>query len=135
MAVQRRILPPKKEAVQPDVSLAIVNIVLLLILFFLATGALTNSSLPAMVQVSETSDLPIAQLPSPVLTVLPAGGLLLDGEVILIESLEQMLADDTIVHILIDRDAPATELLEVLSQNGMERLDIRLVTIHRRDET
>lgn len=133
MSVQRRILPRKKDAVQPDVSLAIVNIVLLLILFFLATGALTNASLPTMVQVSETSDLPIDQLPSPVLTVLPSGGLLLDGEVILIEALQQVLADQTIVHIIIDRDAPATDLLDVLSQQGMERMDIRLVTIHRRD--
>lgn len=135
MSAQRRVLPRKKETVQPDVSLAIVNIVLLLILFFLATGALTNASLPTLVQVSETTDLPIDQLPRPVLTVLPVGGLLLDDEVILIEQLEQILRDETVVHILIDRDAPATELLDVLSQPGMDRLDIRLVTIHRRDGT
>jgi biopolymer transport protein ExbD len=133
MSAQRRILPRQRAAVQPDVSLAIVNVVLLLILFFLATGAQSNTSLPASVQVSETRALPIDHLPSPVLTVLPSGGLLLDGETILIEMLEQELADKTIVHIIIDRDAPATELLDVLSQPGMQRLDIRLVTIHRRD--
>lgn len=133
MSAQRRVLPQRKERVQPDVSLAIVNIVLLLILFFLATGALTNASLPQMVDVSETTDLPIDQLPRPVLTVLPAGGLLLDGEVILIEALDNLLRDATVLHILIDREAPARDLLDVLAQPGMDHLDLRLVTIHRRD--
>lgn len=133
MSAQRRVLPQRKERVQPDVSLAIVNIVLLLILFFLATGALTNASLPQMVDVSETTDLPIDQLPRPVLTVLPAGGLLLDGEVILIEALDNLLRDATVLHILIDREAPARDLLDVLARPGMGHLDLRLVTIHRRD--
>ena len=65
MALRDRLpLPrPKRE---PDYSLTIVNIVLLLIFFFLVAGQMTTApSIP--VQLSETARLPIEALPKPIL--------------------------------------------------------------------
>lgn len=135
MSAQRRLLPRARERIQPDVSLAIVNIVLLLILFFLATGALINASATEGVDVAETTDLPIEQLPRPILVVTSGGGLVLDGEPVLAEALETALSGASLLHVLIDRTAPAMDLLELLEQPGLAQLDIRLVTIHRRGGT
>ena len=134
MSFRRRILPDRPRHIQPDVSMAIVNIVLLLILFFLATGALVNTP-DQGVRLSETRDLPVDQLPSPVLIVEDGGGLLLDGVPITRAELPQALSDQPILHVLIDREAPAHELLALIDRPVLDRMDIRLVTIHRRDET
>lgn len=135
MSAQRRLLPPPKNKTQPDVSLAIVNIVLLLILFFLATGSIMNSNSIGTVQVSETTDLPLDQLPSPILVVEPGGKLLLDGEPVVADILGPVLAEQFVLHVLIDRTAPAQDLLDLLARPGLERLDIKLVTVHRQGGT
>jgi biopolymer transport protein ExbD len=132
MSSGRRILPEPPRKVQPDVSFAIVNIVLLLILFFLATGALVNTPDQGL-NISETFDLPVDQLPPPVLIVNDDGSLLLDGMEVAPELIEQALDGQTLLHVLIDRTAPALDLIDLLRQPGFENLDIRLVTIHRRD--
>lgn len=133
LGLRRHLLPQKPHRVQPDVSLAIVNIVLLLILFFLATGALVNAP-PTGVDLSETRDLPIDQLPKPVLAVEPDGSLILDGMPVLAADLPRDLAGQSLLHLLIDRSAPAQDLVDLLTQPGLDSLEIRLVTIHRRDE-
>ena len=134
MRLKHNILPPRPKRVQPDVSMAIINIVLLLILFFLATGALVNTP-DQGVRLSETRDLPIDQLPSPVLIVEDGGTLMLDGLPVEKDTLPQELAGQNILHILIDRAAPAHDLLSLIDQPGLQQLDIRLVTIHRREGT
>ena len=134
MSAQRRLLPAPRRSVKPDASLAILNIVLLLIMAFLATGALTNASGDAQVDVAQTLDLPIEQLPRPTLVVLDGGGLLLNGQPILSEALAGALEDETVLHVLIDREAPATRLLDLLARPELSRLDILLVTLHRTGE-
>lgn len=134
MSSQRRILPPRKDRLEADTSLAIVNIVLLLLFFFLATGALVGES-DRGVNISETVDLPIDQLPRPILIVAEDGSLTLDGAPVARELIAQALDGATVLHVLIDRDAPATELLELLSEPGLDTLDIQLVTLHRRGES
>lgn len=132
MNLNQHILPPKPHRTKPDVSMAIVNIVLLLILFFLATGALVNTP-DQGVKISETYDLPIDQLPSPVLIVEDGGTLSLDGVPIARDELVQSLGEATVLHVLISRTAPALDLLRLIDQPGLERFDIQLVTIHRRE--
>lgn len=132
MSPRKRLLPEPNRKAQPDVSLSIVNIVLLLILFFLATGALVNTP-DQGINISETRDLEVDQLPPPVLIVNPDRTLVLDGLPIARSDLVAAVADDGLLHVLIDRQAPALDLLDVLSEPGMETLEIRLVTIHRRD--
>lgn len=133
MAMSRRILPPPRRKTDPDFSLAIVNIVLLLILFFLATGALVNTPSKG-VNISETLDLPLDQLPRPVLVVEPDGGLVLDDQPVDEPGLVAALAGERVLYVLIDRDAPALDLLDVLATQGLERLDIKLVTAHKESE-
>jgi biopolymer transport protein ExbD len=130
MAPRRRPLPRPSEPIRPDVSLFIVNIVLLLILFFLATGSLVSTP-DEGVRISETRDLPIDQLPKPVLIVEEDGRLTLDGEELAADGLPQAMVGHSVLHVLIDRTAPALDLLKLVNRPGMENLDIRLVTIHR----
>ncbi|GAA6178126.1 biopolymer transporter ExbD [Sulfitobacter pacificus] len=134
MAPRSRPLPRPREPIRPDVSLFIVNIVLLLILFFLATGSLVSTP-DEGVRISETRDLPIDQLPKPVLIVEEDGRLTLDGAELAVEGLPQAMVGHSVLHVLIDRTAPALDLLKLVNRPGMENLDIRLVTIHRREGT
>lgn len=135
---QPRLLPPMRPRVAPDVSLAIVNIVLLLILFFLATGAMVNRA-TGPVTISATRELPIAQLPRPVLS-LRGTELALDGTPVtaadlparLAEALAERPASARRLHLVIDRDAPALELLGLLDQPGLAGLEVMLVTVHER---
>lgn len=132
MSLRRRLLPPPERRVEADVSFAIVNIVLLLILFFLATGALVNTP-DQGISLSETRDLPVDQLPPPVLIVNDDRTLMLDGIDISSGELANALEGEDVLHVLIDRQAPALDLLDLLAEPGLKPLEIRLVTVHRRD--
>ncbi len=129
MSSQKRLLPPPPQKPRPDMSLAIVNIVLLLLFFFLATGSLVSA--PSFdIQLSETGELPIDQLPKPILVIQPDGTYDLNGTSLSLDELEQDLRNDSVLHVLIDRNAPAHELLTLLARPVFETLDIRLVTLH-----
>lgn len=126
-----RPLPLPKKPIQLDVSLAIVNIVLLLIFFFLATGQLLNPP-AADVELAETSELPLDTLPSPVLVVVADGSWELDGEAVAPDLLEVALAPlerPLILHILINRAAPATSLIAVMNRPELAEAELRLVTL------
>ena len=129
----RRLIPRTHDRPTPDTSLAIVNIVLLLIFFFLITGQLTTQ--PAIpVELSETAELPIEALPEPVLIWEDAGEMTLDGDPITADELAEALADRTRLHLLIDRNESAQVLIDLLARPDFAHLDISLVTIHRRGE-
>lgn len=116
-----------------DTSLAIVNIVLLLIFFFLTTGSLLAGR-GYGVDVAETYDLEIEAFPQPILVVEDSGLISLNGEPIAADALADALAAETRLHVLINRDAPALELVSLLTEPGLKDLEIFLVTIHKRDE-
>lgn len=123
----RRILPEPEIRPKPDTSLFIVNIVLLLILFFLATGRLMNAP-PSSVDLAETSELPVESLPKPLLVV-GEQGLELDGVPVPTEGLAQALEGATRLHVLIARDRPASDLVTLLSRPEFADLELRLVTV------
>jgi len=130
----RSILPPDgHRQMKPDASLAIVNVVLLLIFFFLATGQLMNSPSYGAV-LSETSKLPIDVLPQPILIIDPDGGFSLNGTPLDADLLGTALAGQTLVHVLIDKTAPATDLLQLLARPELAEMEVRLVTLHKRGE-
>ncbi len=125
----RPLLPSRRHTIRLDVSLAIVNIVLLLIFFFLATGSLLNS--PGYnVDLSHTRDLPIDTLPRPILIVDDGGGLRLNGNTIAANQLGGALDGETTLHVLINKSAPAQDLLDLLAWPELAPFDIQLVTIH-----
>jgi biopolymer transport protein ExbD len=129
----RRIIPRTHQKQAPDISLAIVNIVLLLIFFFLITGRMTNAPSFA-IELSETAELPVEHLPKPILIFEPGDVMSLDGEVIEPDALADAVADYTALNLLIDRNENAHTLLDILGKPEFDHLDIRLVTIHRSGE-
>ena len=121
-------LPQQRKRAELDVSLAIVNIVFLLIFFFLATGSLLNPT-DSGIDLARTRDLPIEKLPRPILVVEGQAGMTLNGDPIEPGQLGVALADEFVLYVLIDKTEAAQLLLELLARPGLEGLDIRLVTI------
>lgn len=128
-------LPPRRRGVHIDVSLAIVNIVLLLIFFFIVTGQITAEDGSDQVQMPISRDLPLDQLPRPLLVITPEGEWLLDGAPVAPDLLGVALDDmvqPVTLHLLMDRGAPARELIEVLQNEGMAERSVKLVTLRER---
>lgn len=128
-----RTLPKPSKPIKLDVSLAIVNIVLLLILFFLATGQLLNPP-SSDIDIAETSELPLDLLPSPILVVGDTGTWELNGQPVapdLIDVAIATLPQPVTLHILINRQAPATSLLDVMNTPALANVEMRLVTLRK----
>lgn len=132
MSTHRSRLPPPRERTPMDSSLAIVNIVLLLIFFFITTGSLSNSAAITFT-LPDTTELPLDMLPEPLLTVTADGEMALNGRPIAAGNLAQALIDDPIVHVLADRDGNAGALFDLLDAEGLIAVELRLVTVHRKD--
>lgn len=126
-----RALPRPKAHIQIDSSLAIVNIVLLLIFFFLATGQLLNPPSQG-VDLAETTELPLDQLPAPILVVDASGGWQLDGEPVTPNLLGVAIGNlpaPVTLHILISGDAPAGALLDIVNRADLAGAEMKLVTL------
>ena len=118
-----------------DVSLALVNVVLLLVVFFIVSGQMSSPT-DGRVQLSSTRVLPLGLVPSPVLVVTPDGEYMLDGLPVAPDLLASALAGlppDAILHVLMDRDEPAASLLSLLDQAELAEIGVRLVTVHQRE--
>lgn len=124
-------LPAPRRHLTMDSSLTIVNIVLLLIFFFLTTGSLSTPH-QITVTLPDTSTLPLDLLPEPLLVVDEDGGLTLDGVPVGRGTLAQTLGDSPTLHILADRAANAGALLDALADEKLIAVQIRLVTVHRK---
>ena len=124
-------LPPRRhERAHIDTSLSIVNIVLLLLFFFMIVGQ-TAKPEPGL-DLSRTEDLPLEQLPSPILIVGEDGAWLLDGDPISPDLLPAAVpaTGSQVLHLMIDRDAPAHLLVETLNDPVLADYDLRLVTLN-----
>lgn len=121
-------LPERRKGAKIDLSLAIINIVLLLILFFLIAGQLVAGQRFA-VDPARTRDLALEILPSPVLSHVATGQWELDGAAVDLADLPDLLAGETVLHILADREAVALEIVEFTLRDGLEDLELRLVTV------
>lgn len=130
-------LPPRRHGAQIDVSLAIVNIVLLLIFFFLVTGQITTEDTGDEVNLPISRDLPLDQLPRPLLLVTAQGDWMLDGTEVAPDLLGvalDALPQPVTLHLLLDRGAPADQLIAVLRNPAMAERSVRLVTLRERSE-
>ena len=132
MAV-RRLLPAQPERLKPDISLFIVNIVLLMILFFLATGQIMNGT-STNERLAITQNLPLDLLPQPLLEISVAGALTLDGEPIGEGELFAKLKGSPDLFILIGADVNASRLVDFLARDDLAEVNIELVTIATRAE-
>lgn len=131
MRLNSRLAPMEKRP-PPDFGLAQVNIVLLLVLFFLVVGTIVETDELA-VDLSVTEDLPLERLPRPLLLIDPEGNWALDGtrmsraDVLL--ALSDQPDDITMVHILAPKTMPADALVAVLQQLEQTPLGATLVTL------
>jgi biopolymer transport protein ExbD len=125
---QRR-LPERRKAKEVDSALAIVNIVLLLIFFFLATGSLVSSG-SIEISLPETTVLPLDLLPKP-LVVTNEGEMTLDTIPLAAGDLAAALIDSPSLHVLADRELNAAKLLDMLAAENLIAVEVRLVTVHR----
>lgn len=124
-------LPRSAQRVKMDMSLSIINVVLLLIFFFLVTGRIVAENVTD-VEIARTEDLPIEQLPGPLLYVRPDGAWEVDGAPVAPEFLDlaiDALPKPLVLYILIDRNAPANALLDVVNRQELALAEIRLVTL------
>lgn len=122
-------LPQPRTRNKIDASLAIVNIVLLLIFFFLSAGSILNSE-SVEVALPETTDLPLDRLPEPLLVIGPDRSMVLDGTPVAPGALAAALIDDPALHVLADRETNAVTVLETLAAERLVAVEIRLVTLH-----
>ncbi len=116
-----------------DASLAIVNVVLLLIFFFIASGSMLSSR-GTQIVLPETAELPLDMLPEPLLIISEDGTMVLGDAVIPEGGLADATLDYPILHILAERDAPAWRVMEILDNENLIAVELRLVTIHRDEE-
>lgn len=130
MALRLRLDRPASRP-RPDTSLAIINIVLLLIFFFLISGRLATVA-DLAVELPETVELPIEALPKPVLVWQGPDQMTLDGVPVAPADLAAALARLTRLHLLVDRNESAEVLLDLLRREEIAHLEILLVTVHRR---
>lgn len=124
-------LPPPRPRARMDISLAIVNLVLLLIFFFLISGRM-DAPTGRGIDVAHTSNLPLDQLPRPVLVVPQDGDWQLDGVPVSPELLAVALdavPPDLPLHLVIDRTAPAEQLAALLGRPELASRSVRLVTV------
>lgn len=122
-------LPPPRPTKAIDSSLAIVNIVLLLIFFFLATGSLIASD-SVEIDLPETTELPLDLLPKPLLTVDADAVMTLDGIPLEPGNLAAAMLDFPTLHVLADRNLGAGTLLDLLAAEELIAVSVKLVTLH-----
>jgi len=121
-------LPERRK---PDFSLSTVNIVLLLVLFFLIVGAPADQAERQM-DLPITRDLPLDALPRPLLLVEQgSGALFLDGVETSRLALEQAITGGGLVrlNLLVARDHPARALLDLTSALTEAGAEVMLVTL------
>ena len=119
-------LPERNRRLRFDHALAIVNIVLLLIFYFLLVGQQPHLNSP--LDLSATTSLTPESLPWPVLELRGPGEWWLDGASIRPEAMPSALAGGGPVYLLMDRAAPASLLVEALQLPELTGHDLRLVT-------
>jgi biopolymer transport protein ExbD len=132
------ILPEAPQRRRHDFTLTMINIVFLLLLFFLITGSLINRN-EAQSGVPTTSDLPLERLPRPLLLMQTDGSLQLDGRPVSREAVAQALRDavdasgraNVPVSLLADPGIPAADLLSLVDLVRAAKVQIRLVTVRQ----
>jgi biopolymer transport protein ExbD len=129
-----RLLPPKRRK-EADFSLAIVNIVLLLVFFFLITGSLVQNG-ETQVNLAETSELPLERLPRPLLLIDAQGKMALDGVPLVADQIVAGLGPEMpeALYLLADSGLAADRLMALTTRPDLAGVAMRLITLHIRKE-
>lgn len=123
------LLPPPRRR-PADFSLAIVNIVLLLVFFFVITGSLVQQG-ETRVDLARTSELPLERLPRPLLLIDAEGQMALDGVTLTENDIVAFLTPlPPNLYLLADARLPAETLLRLTVRPDLAGVSLRLVTLH-----
>ena len=133
-------LRARRPAAALDFAIPAINVVFLLLLFFLTAGSQSNHAEFA-VEPPRTATLPLDRLPRPLLSVDRQGGLFLDGATLSEEELPeriQALRRSTplsVLNILPEQTLPARQLLALIgrlrSDSRLEKLAVVVVTLRQ----
>lgn len=128
-----RLKAPQRKS-PPDFGLAQVNIVLLLVLFFLVVGTIVETD-ELQVDLSKTAELPLERLPRPLLLIRSDAPWALDGQEMTQEEAVTSLSvaapegQPNAVYILAPRDLPADRLVAAQQQLAPTGRAVILVTL------
>ena len=120
---------------KPEGVVALINVVFLLLIFFLLVGTLSPAA-DLAVEHPETADSPAGRAPAYALYAAASGDLSYRGEAVALDRLDAAVAsdaerpDDEPLSLVMDRALPARDvgaILAALSRGGIER--VRLVTL------
>lgn len=131
-----KIIPDPVSRRRHDFTLTMINIVFLLLLFFLTTGSLTNRE-EKQSTIPFTRNLPLERLPRPLLLMESDGSLFLDGRAIsrdvVVEAaraaIEATGRTDTPLSLLAQRDMAAAGFLSVAEALRAAGLGLQVVTL------
>lgn len=122
--------PPKRT--RPDFSLTIINIVFLLLLFYLATGSLIRPQ-EIEAEVPFTKDIPLERLPRPLLLAAADGRLFLDGVPVRLSELGSVVRTQVPsgapLNVLAERSMTADAMLKILAKIQAAGVATQLVTL------
>ncbi|MFN3954108.1 MAG: ExbD/TolR family protein [Pararhodobacter sp.] len=116
----RALLPPRR---RPEPTIGLINVVFLMLIFFLIAGTIASAPEPEMRLVSLAGIE--ARAPQDALVLMADGRLRHGGQQADLPAYLASLPEPRIARLLPDRDAPATRLLEVarsLREQGAERV-------------
>ena len=123
---------------QLDFSLPAINVILLLLFFFIVSGTVTARN-ETEIAPPVTEDLPLDRLPRPLLLLAPDGSFWLDGSTIapgdLLEaaaSRRAMAKRDVPINLLAAQDMNAAPFLDVMATLRAAGMPVRIVTLDRR---
>lgn len=133
-------LIPRKKTQKGDFSLAIINVVFLLLFFFILTGTVVQQKEMAVAP-PFTKKLPLERLPRPLITVSNIDELYLDGQPILLDVLLTKIAQSAedkeeafpALNVLADGALSAKSFLLVVDSLRTAGVPIRIVTVRTKD--
>nr|WP_321455747.1 biopolymer transporter ExbD [uncultured Cohaesibacter sp.] len=114
----------------PDFSLATINIVFLLLLFFVISGSIVDRS-AIIVDPVETQQLDITKLPQPLLILTQDAPMTYNGEPISSENLVQKSSSLRKLYILVSKTYPATEAIKIIDMISQQGTQTILVTYRK----
>ncbi len=134
-------LEARKRAPTADFSLAIINVVFLLLFFFILTGSVVQRS-EMEVRPPFTQKLPLARLPRPLIVISQDNQLFLDGLAITPDELRRKIDESLRVNdgkyqelnILADGVLSAKTFLKTVDALRSTGLPIRIVTVRSVDK-
>lgn len=128
------LIPRRKKRARPDFSLSVINIVFLLLLFYLASGSLVKPGETAT-DAPVTAGLRPELLPRPLLVVAADRSLLLDGVSIALDDLPAAargkVEEGGVLNVLADRSMSGRDFLDVLARIDTGGVPMRIVSMHR----